>query len=229
MPQTLSRNWWWGFVPYALVSALHVIVNHQETALATPTKLALMPLLAIAVLWGLRGVDWGPATTLVLVAIFFSWLGDGAGPFFPFFDDELPMMLLCFGIAHIAYIVLFMRHLSLRKMPAWSMIYLAWYVVLLWIMAPHIGVLLPGVVIYGLVLGLTAASATRCNPVIAVGAAFFLASDTALAFRIFLPDAVPQLFTDSVMTTYTIGQGLIALGVVIALRRRHESIEKLLT
>ncbi|UUT35135.1 lysoplasmalogenase [Microbacterium elymi] len=53
----------------------------------------------------------------------------------------------------------------------------------------------------------------------AIGALLFLASDTLLAFRLFLPDAMPGWTSPVVMLTYTAGQGLIAAGALAALRR----------
>ena len=76
-----------------------------------------------------------------------------------------------------------------------------------------------GVAIYGLVLGGTAATAARCAPIIATGAAFFLASDTILAFRLFMPEAMPDWTSPLVMATYTLGQGLIVAGVAFGLPR----------
>ncbi|WP_375384594.1 lysoplasmalogenase family protein [uncultured Microbacterium sp.] len=69
-------------------------------------------------------------------------------------------------------------------------------------------------------LGGTAVAASRCHPVIAIGAAFFLVSDTVLAFRLFLAAAMPAWTDPLVMLTYCAGQGLIAAGVVIELREK---------
>ena len=221
-----DTNWWWLFVVYAAGSAIHVWANLANNSLATPTKLMLMPLLALAAYWGLRGTKWSTPHTLLFLAILFSWLGDGAGPFFPFMADELPMMILCFAIAHIFYIVLFVKHLSIRKFPVWALVFVVWWVVLVLFLYPKAGALAPAIAIYGVVLGLTAATATRCHWVITLGAIFFLASDSALAFNLFASDSAPSWFTHSVMTTYTIGQGLIAFGVVQVLRKRATMQER---
>ena len=53
---------------------------------------------------------------------------------------------------------------------------------------------------------------------IAWGGVFFLASDTILAFRLFMPDAMPAWTSPLVMITYCLGQGLIAAGVVVSAR-----------
>jgi uncharacterized membrane protein YhhN len=215
-----ARTWWWGFVPFAAVSAVHVIaLALAADGLAAPTKLLLMPLLAVAVLWGGRGSAWGAPFTLLFLAIALSWLGDGAATFFPF-APELPMMLGCFGLAHVACIVLFWRHLAVRPVPAWAAVYALWWVVLLALLWPRLGALLLPVAAYGLVLGGTATLAARCPPLVAWGGVFFLASDSVLAFRLFLPDAMPDWTEPVVMLTYCLGQGLIAAGAVGALRRR---------
>mgnify|MGYP001109809522 FL=1 len=210
---------WIGFVPYAVVSLVHVVaLGVGADAIAEPTKLALMPLLALAALWAGRGSTWGTPATLLFLALAFSWLGDGAGTFFPGMP-ELPIMLLCFGLAHIAYIVLFWRFIRTRPWPRWAFVYAAWWLVLVVILWPHLGALSFAVAIYGLVLGGTAATAARCAPMVAAGAAFFLASDTILAFRLFTPQAMPDWTSPLVMLTYTLGQGLIVAGVAIGLPR----------
>ncbi|MCR2763326.1 lysoplasmalogenase [Microbacterium sp. zg.B48] len=207
---------WIGFVPFGLVSAVHVgALAAGVPALAGPTKLLLMPLLAAAVLWGGRGSRWGLPYTLLFAAIAFSWLGDGAGTFFAA-APTVPMMLLFFGVAHLCYIWLFWRLIPVRRVPAWAAVYGLWWIALLAVLWPHLGGLLIPVAVYGLVLGGTAVAASRCHPLVTWGGAFFLASDTVLAFRLFLPDATPDWASPVVMLTYCAGQGLIAGGVVVA-------------
>lgn len=131
-------------------------------------------------------------------------------------------MLLFFGIAHIAYIVLFTRFASIRRLPGWAAIYAVWWVGMLIILGPHLGPLIIGVALYGVVLAGTAATSSRCHRLVAIGGAFFLASDTILAFRLFLPDPMPAWTSPAVMLTYTLGQGLIIAGLIRTLRRKEE-------
>ncbi|QAY58591.1 lysoplasmalogenase [Microbacterium protaetiae] len=218
MPTPRSRAALAGFLPFAVVSTLHVIaLAIGDELVSNPTKLMLMPLLAVGALWSARGR--GIPLGFLLAAIGLSWLGDGAGTFFPDLPS-LPMMLLWFGLAHLVYIWLFQRHRAVRRMPLWTFAYAAWWIAMLAVLWPHLGTLTWAVAGYGLVLGGTAASAARCTPVIAAGGAFFLASDTLLAFRLFLPDAMPDWTSPLVMITYCLGQGLIAAGVVTSRRRR---------
>jgi hypothetical protein len=217
--RTPSPTLAWSFLPFVVVSILHVVLLAVNSSLAAPTKLLLMPMLAVPVLVSARRLTPRSALPLLLAALLFSWLGDGAGAFFPA-GPELPLMLLFFGIAHVAYIVLFACHLAVRRMPWWALVYSAWWVAMIAVLGPHTGSLLLAVALYGLVLGGTAAFSARCHPLVAVGGAFFLTSDTILAFRLFLPDSLPSWSSPAVMLTYTIGQGLIIAGALVTLRKR---------
>lgn len=208
---------WWAFAPYALLSLVHTGALAAGSDLAGPTKLWLMPLLALPVLLTASALRPRIVPILLLVALLSSWLGDGAGTFFPG-GPELPLMLGFFGLAHLAYIVLFLRVLRRRRMPWWTLTYAAWWIAMILALGPHTGPLLLAVAAYGLVLGGTAALAARCSPIIAWGGAFFLLSDTILAFRLFLPDAMPAWTSPAVMLTYTLGQGLIVAGALLAQR-----------
>lgn len=213
----------WPFWLYAAVSAVHVgaMVLGAE-AFVYPTKLLLMPLLAFAAIWTLRDTRWKTAATLLVGALGFSWLGDGASLFFPFLADELPAMLACFGVAHLLYIWLFARHLRVRRTPGWALIYAVWWVATLAFLWPHLGALAIAVAVYGLVLGGTAALSTRGGQLTALGGALFLASDTILAMRLFLPAEMSAAIAGSwVMLTYTTGQGLLVYGAADMLRRAH--------
>jgi uncharacterized membrane protein YhhN len=214
------RRLWIGFVPYALVSVIHIVALAGDVeAIAGPTKLLLMPLLAVAVFWGGRGSRWGTVYTLLLVAIALSWLGDGAGTLFPTLPT-VPMMLLFFGLAHLCYIWIFWRRIAVQRVPQWAIVYGLWWVGLLLLLGPDLGALFIPVALYGLVLAGTAVAASRCHPLVAAGGAFFFASDAVLAFRLFRPDTMPDWTSPLVMLTYCLGQGLIAAGIIVADRLR---------
>lgn len=204
------------FAPYAAIAAVHVgIVAWGPAALSTPTKLALMPLLGFAVVLarGERPRITTAALTLLLVAIGASWLGDGAWVFFPF-APEVPAMLAWFAVAHVAYIALMWRCLAIGPIPRWAWLLVVWWVGLLVVLWPHLGGLGVAVAAYGLVLGATALAASRCRPMITIGALAFLTSDSLLAFGLFWPDPRPGWSSPAVMFTYALGQGLIAYGAI---------------
>ncbi|WP_367948863.1 lysoplasmalogenase family protein [Microbacterium sp. NC79] len=219
-----TRVLWPPFVPYLLLSAVHVFALFtHNAALAAPTKLGLMPLLAIAVVLNTRRLTRTAPIAILLFAIFFSWLGDGAGTFVPFLPT-VPMMLVFFGIAHLAYILLFSRHVAVRTLPKAALVFVLWWVAMLVIIGPHAGGLLIGVAIYGIVLGLTAATATRGNLIVLLGGVFFLISDTVLAFQLFMSDVVGDWTSPVVMLTYTLGQGLLAFGVLAHVRKQADVV-----
>ena len=213
---------WIGFAPFAVVSVIHIAaLAVGAEAVAGPTKLLLMPALAVAVFWGGRGSRWGTTYMLLLTAIALSWIGDGAATFFPA-APTVPMMLLFFGLAHLCYIWIFWRRIPVQRVPKWAIVYGLWWVVLIAVLVPVILAKIGGapfavaVSVYGLLLAGTAVAASRCLPLVAAGGAFFLASDTILAFRLFMPDAMPDWTSPLVMLTYCLGQGLIAAGVIVA-------------
>jgi len=208
----------WSFIPYIAMAIVHVCALAMRSEIAGPTKLWLMPLLAVPILLTARARP-AIAIVLLLAGIVLSWLGDGAGAFFPS-GPELPLMLLFFGLAHIAYIALFTRVLPVRRMPRWAFIYAAWWIAMLAVLGPHTGGLFFAVAVYGLVLGGTAAFSTRCDPLVVFGGLFFLISDTVLAFRLYVPDAMPHWTSPFVMLTYALGQGLIVAGALVTLRTR---------
>ena len=230
---TLPQTRWWGFAPFIVLSIVHVgarAVGADDVA--GPTKLTLMPLLALAALvnvqglMNLRGLRQGLPHTgnrqvstpavLLFGALLFSWLGDGAGAFFPF-APELPVMLASFGVAHLCYIWLMARYVADRPFPRWALVFPLWWVLMLVVLWPTLGALSIAVAAYGIVLAGTAATAARCGAVVAAGGVLFLASDTILSLRIFMPEVMPDWTSAMVMLTYCAGQGLLVAGI---LRRR---------
>lgn len=209
----------WSFAPYVVVSIAHVLLLSIDNPAAGPTKILLMPLLAVPLIVSARRLGSSSVVALMGTALFFSWLGDSAGAFFPALP-ELPLMLAFFGLAHLAYIALFIRFLARRRMPWWALIYAVWWIAMIGILGPHTGGLLLALGAYGLVLAGTAATSARSTPLVTVGGAFFLASDTILAFHLFLPTLVSPWGSPAVMLTYTLGQGLIVAGAIAALIRR---------
>ncbi|NLG48072.1 lysoplasmalogenase [Gordonia sp. (in: high G+C Gram-positive bacteria)] len=208
---------------YVIVAVVHVVALAVESPIAGPTKLLLMPFLAVPVVMTAGSTRSRATTALLLFALLFSWLGDGAGTFFPG-GPELPLMLGFFGVAHLVYIVLFVRVIPSRRQPRWTLVYVCWWIAMLAVVGPHAGGLFVALAMYGVVLAGTAATAARSNAVVAIGGALFLVSDSLLAFRIFLPDAAPGWFGPAVMATYAAGQGLIVFGVLRA--RECGALEK---
>ncbi|MGW9113512.1 lysoplasmalogenase family protein [Microbacterium sp. NPDC055683] len=210
----------WAFAPYAVVSVVHVAALALDSQLAPATKLLLMPLLAVPVVVARRDAL---VTVVLLAAIAFSWLGDGAGVVFSRVP-ELPLMLGFFGAAHVAYIVLFSTRG--RRIPLWTLVYFAWWIGMMVVLGPYTAGMLTAVAAYGLVLAGTAVLSARGGAVAAVGGAFFLLTDSVLAVRFFLPDALPPWSDPVVMAAYAIGQGLLVAGALRMVRRRRPAAER---
>jgi uncharacterized membrane protein YhhN len=204
------------FLPFLLVALVHLYsLLVSADGVGTFTKPLLMPVLLIGVLFALprRRSRVG---LLMTVALVFSWLGDvsllgsGTGGFLT--------GLAFFLLAHVAYLVLFAGPRSRRRLHPRMLAYFVWWVALVLVLTPHLGVLLVPVAVYGLVLGAMAASALGCGRWIAVGAALFLISDTVLGLNRFFPGfALPEV-DFVIMLTYLSGQALIAWGVVLIAR-----------
>ncbi|MFF1574427.1 lysoplasmalogenase [Leifsonia sp. NPDC058292] len=200
------------FLPYTVVGILHLLaLFFGAETISTLTKPLLMPALLLAFLLTLPRRR-GEVALLGSLAILFGWLGDvslldaGAG-----FLIGLGFFLL----GHLAYLVLFLRRMRLRRRPRWwAAVYLVWWVALVGILAPHAGVLLAPLAVYGLILGALAAWGSTCNRWIAVGSASFLASDTLLGLDRFLPDFSVGQVDFLIMLTYLAGQALMAWGIV---------------
>lgn len=205
---------------FLALAALHLAV--QLLGLHTwdrPSQVLLMPALALTVLADTERPR-PRLVTLVLAALFFSWLGDGL-PALAGGDAAFLLMVAGFLGAQVVYVCAFWpyraRSVLLRR--RWLLVpYVGAVAALVWVCAPHAGGLLWPVLLYGLVLGAMAVAATGVNTWTAVGGALFLVSDALIALRTFVPDfGVPQ---DGfwVMVTYVTAQALIALGVLRRVR-----------
>jgi uncharacterized membrane protein YhhN len=152
------------------------------------------------------------------LAVLFAWLGDlSLGN-----PAEIGFLigLGFFGLAHVSYLLLFIRRLRLRRLPLFALVYVLWWIGLVVILAPHLGSLLIPVAVYGLLLGSVAAFGLTCNRWVAIGAAVFLVSDTLLGLHKFLPGFTFPGVDFAIMLPYCLGQGLIIWGAVVASRTR---------
>ena len=214
------------FAPYLVVSALHLVLLYVGPAWSvTATKATLMPLLALAVVLLVRPLITRPLRALaplLLAAIAFSWGGD---VLLSFPGDGWFVAGLCsFLLAHVVYIVLFLRMPPARRRPpAWSYLYWAWMIVMLGVLLPHAGVLAAPIVLYAGAIGMMAMCSSMHGRWIALGGAFFIASDSVLALGRFLPGYEFAAHDFVVMSTYLAAQGLIAWGVVAAIRAHRSA------
>ena len=206
------------FIPYAVVGALHLVTLFIGwDAGSTATKLAIMPALLLGFLLALPRRR-GNIVVLGTIGILLSLAGDALleSPG----DLGFLFGLASFLLAHLAYLVLFLGPLRERRISWLAAVYALWWVVLLVLLVPHVGVLVVPVAAYGLVLAASATAALGTNRLAMVGALVFLCSDTILAFHLFYPDFGFWQVDFTIMSLYIAGQGLIILGAVSRASRR---------
>lgn len=212
------------FVPFVVASCFHLgalFANAVGVAGADDVASASKPLLMLTLLGGFLAATPRPRgriATWASAGIVLSLAGDVL--FAQPGDVGFILGLGGFLLAHVAYTILFLGPLRVTRMPRLAAIYGLWWFALLALLLPHLGPLAFPVVVYGGILGLSAASALGTNRTIAVGAALFLLSDTVLACKLFLPGFQFWQQDFAIMVLYCAGQGLIALGVVHATRAR---------
>ena len=209
----------WGFIPFAVVTALHLAsLAFSWWSVQFPTKALLMPSLLVALLVALPRVRSGYALWGGL-ALVFAAAGDillGAPGELGFLDA-----LGGFLLSHVAYIVLYVRPLRTRRPPWIALGYAVWWLALVVVLAPHGGALAIPVSLYGVVLCAAAAASLGTTRLVATGALLFLISDTVLAFRMFYPGFEFWQQDFFIMLAYTSGQGLIILGTVLLAQKRE--------
>lgn len=201
-------------VPFVVLSVGHLVARLVGAdAVAAGTQVLLMPALAAVVLLATTR----PRTRLVrivLVALGFSWLGDGVPALFSG-DARFLVMVGLFLCAQVAYVVAFWpdRRRSVLRRPAVAG-YLVAFGALLAACAPGAGPLLVPVVCYGLCLTFMAVLATGVHPLTALGGATFFVSDGLIALDAFAGWYHPPVPGFWVLGSYVLGQALIVAGVL---------------
>lgn len=198
-----------------LVTSAHLLAQlfWPTGMLADATQILLMPLLAGAVI-AFTSSPRGRLIRLVLVALFFSWVGDAL----PRFMDGDPAFLAMVGgflVAQFFYIAALARYWKTSILRRWWMMlpYLAAFAVLLVLCSPGAGTLLVPVIIYGLALMVMAILSTRLGATAGVGGAIFFLSDSLIALRSFTDIGIPAMGF-WIMLTYVAGQAMISYAAI---------------
>jgi uncharacterized membrane protein YhhN len=163
---------------------------------------------------------------ILLMAAFFSWLGD---IFLMFEGDRFFMLGLgSFLLAQLSYMLLFSRQVRrsgkngfLRRQPAWMLPLLVYVIALLWLVREGAGNLFIPVVVYGLVITGMALSAINRYQVVGkrtfqwvlAGALLFVLSDSMIALDKFTY-ALPLART-WILLTYMAAQYLLVGGTLL--------------
>jgi uncharacterized membrane protein YhhN len=209
------------FKVFLAVSGLYLIglVALPESPILFYAKFALLPILLLVA----RSDSGYLAKNLLLLALFFSWVGDVIIAYAKVRELYFLLGLAAFLIAHVCYIFLFRSSVSQYKQhsayPKAAYIALGLYLVgFLTVLFPTLGGLKIPVMVYacviGAMLGMSMYGLAHWPRTpglwILVGAASFVMSDSILAFnKFYTPIPLASLW---IMSTYLFAQYAITRG-----------------
>jgi uncharacterized membrane protein YhhN len=193
------------------ISLLHLIAK----PLLIPILLLLLAATKTAV----------PRKHLLLIGLFFSWLGD----MFLLFESSYKLFfifgLVCFLITHIFYIIYFLKIQPaavslLKKQPLLFLLVIGYGVSLVYFLYPHLNELKIPVMVYAAVICIMLLCSLHiflkvnkpANALYLSGAAFFVLSDSLLAIdKFYQPFVYAGL---CIMLTYCAAQFFIVTGFI---------------
>lgn len=207
----MRRRAWSGvwLVLYAIAAVADIVGEAADLDLLRQVCLwVLMPLLALYLL-ARTGLRPGRTAALVLVALFFSWLGDAAG-------DPMLLKIVFFLVAQVIYLVAFLpyRRTSVLRKPLALLPYALVVVTLVALVGASAGDLLLPVAVYGCCVGLMAVFSTGVNLMTGLGGAIFVVSDSILAIDSFVDTLEIPAAGVWIMVTYLLAQLLLVRGVL---------------
>lgn len=210
-------------VAFALVLLAQLLaIQFNIDWLRYSSKCLLMPVL---VAWVIASKIVTGGRTLILAGLIFSWLGDT----FLLFEQRNALFfvfgLASFLITHVFYIVYFLSigeasNSLLKKNPLYILLVLAYGLLLVWLLMPHLGSLKIPVIIYAAVICTMLLCSIHIYPVVGrpanqymfSGAALFVLSDSILAVNKFYQPL--PLAGILVMVSYGAAQWLIVAGYI---------------
>ena len=204
------------FIGFSAIYLLLLLLN--QDSITFWLKTVLIPLLGFVVV----NLKPFPTKKLLLTVLFFSWVGDVVLLFANRGAIYFIIGLLAFLIAHILYILLFIKIQEIKstKYLPYILVVVAYLVGLLTFLWNDLNDLKIPVVIYATVLSTMLLFAIKgtfiwqppYGKMILLGAIFFVVSDSLLAinkFRLPLPIA-----SFLIMSTYLLAQFLIVYGIL---------------
>ena len=215
------------YILFSIVSFLEILSEYlglyQCIHIAKPL---LMPILICYVFYNINLANKKPKIYLLL-ALFFSMLGD----VFLMFSGVNEMFFLIglsmFLITHGFYITLFLTNkrseLKLGKVVFSVLIIVSYYLCLMSIIETNLGSYAIPVYVYGIVLSFMLFSAfissyEKQKTVVFFGTIFFILSDSLIAINKFYMTESNEFISSGIMLTYVMGQFLIVYGVTKYLR-----------
>ena len=209
---------WLAFLLVVLGDLAGIYLDHEML------RFVFKPLIVPAVGWLFlnSSVRERSYRTPLLIALFFSWLGDILLMFDAANEIYFLLGLSAFLVAHLFYIGLFHRIRTKMAVPWKPWLFLpvvAYYIFLILLVSPYLGDKEWPVRVYGMVISfmlllalhLVGRKTGRAGSLICAGAFLFVISDSVLAInKFYMTFAGAGLL---VMATYAAGQVLIAVGV----------------
>ncbi len=211
---------------YFVILLIHLVAIDvgESDILITFTK-PLLLLSLIAFFWH-HTSERNQSEKLFLGALLFSWLGDILLMFTEYGEIYFMLGLGAFLLAQVQYVLSFSNEVRgksslIRKKPWLALPFLAYGVYFVYLLYPNLGNLVVPVTLYALVLVSMAIAALnrgsavhpRSFSLIFIGALFFIASDSVLAYAKFNGE-----FTYSrviTMATYGVAQYFLVWGKLI--------------
>ncbi|WP_420572670.1 lysoplasmalogenase [Kordia sp.] len=184
------------------------------------TKPAIVITLMLFFIFNSDHLHFSVKITTILALLFSLW-GDVLLMFVTNDEGFFIAGLISFLIAHIMYIVVFLRDRNGKKDNlSWAVLFLLYAIGLFWIIKDNLGDLLIPVLIYmTAILTMAITAFMRRGMVlrqgfqyVCVGAVFFIVSDSLLAVNKF--HSTLPLSNLSIMTTYATAQFLIITGII---------------
>ena len=213
------------FLPLFIVLVLLDLITGslQNESLRHFTKPLI--LFSLFIYFAINGRSLNRSTYIImLLALFFSWLGDSFLMYETISSNYFMLGLVSFLTAHVLYCVVFLKRWNKNASSTYWLVLITLMLygsVLFMQLKDSLGELLIPVVIYVSAILLMAITAFRRNKMVPsesftlvfIGALFFIASDSILAVNKFLY-AVPYSHI-LVMGTYATAQYLITKGILM--------------
>ncbi|MBO3700010.1 lysoplasmalogenase [Roseivirga sp. E12] len=213
--------------PFIVITILDLAarLNHMDELVGI-TKPLLMPAL---IFYFFKSAPTTPLNKFVFAALFFSFLGDVLLMLVPRSETFFLAGLISFLIAHLLYIIINMNAVTTEDRsikPQWSdLIFVVYGFAIFSVINETLGDMYIPALIYTVVVCMMAVTArkrwTKTDKqsfwLVMTGAAFFLISDSILAYSKFNENFASADFF--IMTTYVLAQFLIVQGLIVFIQK----------
>jgi uncharacterized membrane protein YhhN len=230
----MKKNYWFIAFLAAVAGELTGVVTENQL-LQYVFKPLLMVTLAMYFIASTSSLQH-PFKRFVLLALFFSWLGD---IFLIFQKDDNPFFILGLGsflIAQIFYIIFFHKVKTLENIKSriWPLVIVViYYFLLIYLLSPYLGDMRVPVRVYGAVISLMLMVAIhmsflknrKAGLLLAFGALLFVISDSILAIDKFYQALGAAGFL--VMITYVAAQFILVEGAARHILGRRDNFDDL--